>query len=185
MTLSNSRDPSPASSPPRTCSPSGSVTGGPSTTSAGCPPPSSMTATKTVVRKHVRRAETVPLHPEAMAFAAHYGFSIVVAPAWRPQFKGRVERQVAIVRHGVLDGRTFASPAEMDHAFATLAAHPEGRGPSQPRPGDRRAGRGRSGRPWRHLDQRAVLPAEGPFGREGRWAPGVSSPASDYMFSCT
>ena len=74
--------------------------------------------TKTVVRKHVRRNTDVPLHPEAIAFAAHYGFSIVVAPARRPQFKGRVERQVAIVRDGVLAGRTFASPEEMDGAFA-------------------------------------------------------------------
>jgi transposase len=74
--------------------------------------------TKTVVRKHVRRHQDVPLHPEAIAFAAHYGFRIVVAPACRPQFKGRVERQVSIVRHGVLDGRTFSSPAEMDDAFA-------------------------------------------------------------------
>jgi hypothetical protein len=61
----------------------------------------------------------VPLHPEAMAFAAHYGFAIVVAPPRRPQAKGRVERQVAIVRHGVLDGRSFASPVEMDDAFAS------------------------------------------------------------------
>ena len=74
--------------------------------------------TKTVVRKHVRRNQEVPLHPEAIAFAAHYGFSIVVAPARRPQFKGRVERQVAIVRHGVLDGRDFTSTSDMDTAFA-------------------------------------------------------------------
>jgi transposase len=74
--------------------------------------------TKTVVRKHVRRHQEVPLHPEAIAFAAHYGFAIVVAPARRPQFKGRVERQVAIVRHGVLDGRSFTSAEEMDDAFA-------------------------------------------------------------------
>ena len=73
--------------------------------------------TKTVVRKHVRRNVEVPLHPEAIAFAAHYGFSIVVAPARRPQFKGRVERQVSIVRHGVLEGRDFTSPGEMDDAF--------------------------------------------------------------------
>ncbi len=75
--------------------------------------------TKTVVRKHVRRNQEVPLHPEAMAFAAHYGFAIMVAPARRPQFKGRVERQVSVVRHGVLDGRTFTSVADMDDAFAT------------------------------------------------------------------
>src|SRR5215210_9422142 len=73
--------------------------------------------TKTVVRKHVRRGVEVPLHPEALAFAAHYGFAIVVAPARRPQAKGRVERQVSIVRHGVLDGRVFSSVTEMDGAF--------------------------------------------------------------------
>src|SRR5579872_2780870 len=50
--------------------------------------------TKTVVRRHVGRSMEVPLHPEAIAFAAHYGFSITVAPAYRPQAKGRVERQV-------------------------------------------------------------------------------------------
>ncbi len=75
--------------------------------------------TKTVVRKHVRRNVDVPLHPEAIAFAAHYGFRIVVAPARRPQFKGRVERQVSIVRHDVLDGREFSSTAEMDDAFGS------------------------------------------------------------------
>lgn len=73
--------------------------------------------TKTVVRKHVRRHESVPLHPEAIAFASHYGFSIVVAPAYRPEFKSRVERQVSIVRHGVLDGHSFCSIAEMDEVF--------------------------------------------------------------------
>ncbi len=79
--------------------------------------------TKTVVRKHVRRGVEVPLHPEAIAFAAHYDFSIVVAPARRPQFKGRVERQVSIVRHGVLEGREFTSPAEMDDAFLAWLPH--------------------------------------------------------------
>jgi transposase len=73
--------------------------------------------TKTVMRKHVRRNVDVPLHSEAIAFAAHYGFAIGVAPARRPQFKGRVERQVAIVREGVLAGRDFAAPKEMDDAF--------------------------------------------------------------------
>jgi transposase len=41
--------------------------------------------TKTVVKRHVGRGEAVPLHSEAIAFAAHYGFSIVVAPPRRPQ----------------------------------------------------------------------------------------------------
>lgn len=73
--------------------------------------------TKTVVRKHVRRGVEVPLHPEAVAFAAHYGFSVVVAPPRRPQFKGRVERQVDIVRNRVVMGRDFESTQAMDDAF--------------------------------------------------------------------
>jgi len=73
--------------------------------------------TKTVVKRHVGRGEAVPLHPEAIAFAAHYGFSIIVAPPRRPQWKGRVERQVLIVREHVLVGRIFSSVTEMDGAF--------------------------------------------------------------------
>jgi len=73
--------------------------------------------TKTVVRRHVGRGEAVPLHPEALAFAAHYGFAIQVCAPYRPQAKGRVERQVKIVRDGVLAGRTFYHPHEMDDAF--------------------------------------------------------------------
>jgi transposase len=73
--------------------------------------------TKTVVRRHVGRGEPVPLHPEALAFAMHYGFSICVCAPYRPQAKGRVERQVRIVRDGVLSGRTFYHPEEMDDAF--------------------------------------------------------------------
>ena len=63
--------------------------------------------TKTVVRRHVAPREAVPLHPEAAAFAAHYGFVIDVLAAYRPTGKGRVERQVAIVRDHVLAGRTL------------------------------------------------------------------------------
>jgi transposase len=74
--------------------------------------------TKTVVRRHVAPREAVPLHPEAAAFAAHYGFVIDVLAAGRPTGKGRVERQVAIVRDHVLAGRGFASLAELDAAFA-------------------------------------------------------------------
>ncbi len=89
----------------------------PSSTSVGCRPPSSMTAPRRWCASTWANVD-VPLHPEALAFAAHYGFSVVVAPARRPQFKGRVERQVAIVRDGVLRGRDFASAGEMDDAFA-------------------------------------------------------------------
>lgn len=45
------------------------------------------------------------------------GFSIDVLAAYRPTGKGRVERQVLIVREHVLAGRTFASLAELDEAF--------------------------------------------------------------------
>jgi len=60
----------------------------------------------------------VPLHPEAAAFAEHYGFSIDVLAAYRPTGKGRVERQVNIVRDHVLAGRSFDSIAGLDGAFA-------------------------------------------------------------------
>lgn len=73
--------------------------------------------TKTVVRRHVAPREAVPLHPEAAAFAQHYGFVIDVLAARRPTGKGRVERQVAIVRDHVLAGREFDSVAELDGAF--------------------------------------------------------------------
>ncbi|MEU9131837.1 IS21 family transposase [Kitasatospora sp. NPDC048540] len=73
--------------------------------------------TKTVVRRHVAPGEAVPLHPEAVAFAGHYDFDIDVLAAYRPQGKGRVERQVAIVRDHVLAGRAFSSVEELDAAF--------------------------------------------------------------------
>ncbi|WP_438272562.1 Mu transposase domain-containing protein [Streptomyces uncialis] len=73
--------------------------------------------TKTVVRRHVAPGEAVPLHPEAVGFAGHYDFDIDVLAAYRPQGKGRVERQVLIVRDHVLSGRSFSSLEEMDAAF--------------------------------------------------------------------
>ena len=73
--------------------------------------------TKTVVKRHVAPGKAVPLHPEAVAFAGHYGFGIDVLAAYRPTGKGRVERQVEIVRSHVLDGRAFYSLQEMDAAF--------------------------------------------------------------------
>jgi transposase len=73
--------------------------------------------TKTVVRRHVAPGAAVPLHPQAAAFAAHYGFVIDVLAAYRPTGKGRVERQVDIVRAHVLAGRSFDSIAELDAAF--------------------------------------------------------------------
>lgn len=75
--------------------------------------------TKTVVRRHVAPGAAVPLHPTAAAFAAHYGFTIDVLAAARPTGKGRVERQVLIVRDHVLAGREFDSISELDAAFQT------------------------------------------------------------------
>jgi transposase len=73
--------------------------------------------TKTVVKRHVAPGLAVPLHPEAAAFADHYGYGIDVLAAYRPTGKGRVERQVDIVRAHVLAGREFDTLAEMDAAF--------------------------------------------------------------------
>jgi len=74
--------------------------------------------TKTVIKRHVAPGVAVPLHPEAAAFADHYGFTIDVLAAYRPTGKGRVERQVTIVRDHVIAGRRFDSIAELDGAFA-------------------------------------------------------------------
>src|SRR5215217_4225661 len=74
--------------------------------------------TKTVIRRHVAPGVAVPLHPEAAAFADHYGFTIDVLAAYRPTGKGRVERQVNIVRDHMLAGRSFDSIAELGGAFA-------------------------------------------------------------------
>jgi transposase len=74
--------------------------------------------TKTVVRRHVAPGAAVPLHPEAVGFAGHYDFDIDVLAAYRPTGKGRVERQVTIIRDHVLAGRAFSSLQEMDAAFA-------------------------------------------------------------------
>ena len=71
-----------------------------------------------MVKRHVAPGVAVPLHPEAAAFADHYGFAIDVLAAYRPTGKGRVERQVSIVRDHVLAGRSFDSIAELDAAFA-------------------------------------------------------------------
>lgn len=73
--------------------------------------------TKTIVRRHVAPGRAVPIHPEAAAFAEHYGFAVDVLAARRPQGKGRVERQVLIVRDHVLAGRQFVSLDDLDGAF--------------------------------------------------------------------
>lgn len=72
---------------------------------------------KTVAKRHVGRGELVALHPEAIVFAAHYGFSITVATPRRHQSKGRALHQVVIVREHALVGRSFTTGVEMDRAF--------------------------------------------------------------------
>jgi DNA replication protein DnaC len=79
--------------------------------------------TKTVVGRHVGRGQATPLHPEAVAFAGHDQFAIRLCAPRRPQAKGRVERQVQIVRTHVLDGREFDSLGAMDQAFLAWLPH--------------------------------------------------------------
>lgn len=73
---------------------------------------------KTVVRRHVAPGKAVPVTAAATAFAGHYGFDIDVLAAYRPTGKGRVERQVDIVREHVVAGRSFRSVGDADAAFA-------------------------------------------------------------------
>jgi transposase len=73
--------------------------------------------TKTVVRRHVGRGEPVELHPEAVAFAAHYGFTPRVCWPERPQSKGRVERVVPLTREKVGAGRDFERLADWQAAW--------------------------------------------------------------------
>jgi hypothetical protein len=60
----------------------------------------------------------VPLHPEAARVRRALPVQHRVLAAYRPTGKGRVERQVSIVRDHVLSGRSFDSIAELDGAFA-------------------------------------------------------------------
>jgi transposase len=73
--------------------------------------------TKTVVRRHVGRGEPVELHGEALAYAAHYGFSIRVCWPERPQAKGRVERMVEVTREKVAAGRDLTTLEEWQAAW--------------------------------------------------------------------
>jgi len=68
--------------------------------------------TKTVVRAHVGRerglGENV-FHPEALASAHHYGFTLRLCRAYRPQTKGKVESDVPYVRERLLRAHSFGS----------------------------------------------------------------------------
>lgn len=119
MVLSYSRDPSAATPRAWTWPRSGARMRERSPTSAGVPGSIVYDRTKTVIRRRVGPGAAVPLHPIVSGFAGHYGFDIDVLAAYRPTGKGRVERQVNIVRDHVLGGRAFESVAEVDAAFMT------------------------------------------------------------------
>lgn len=66
--------------------------------------------TKTVVRAHVGRERSLGenlFHPEALASAHHYGFSLRLCRAYRPQTKGKVESDVPYVRERLLRAHAF------------------------------------------------------------------------------
>jgi transposase len=68
--------------------------------------------TKTVVKRSVgQRSE---LHPEAIAFAGHYGFTIHLCPPRRPQTKGKVEKQVDTMREWFFRGRSWTDLADLN-----------------------------------------------------------------------
>jgi transposase len=77
--------------------------------------------TATIVRRHVAPGKAVPLQPEAVAFAGHYGLATDVLAAFRSTGKGRVERYVEITRDHVLAGRSFATTEQADAAFLRWA----------------------------------------------------------------
>lgn len=79
--------------------------------------------TKTVVRRHVGRGEPVELHPEAVAFAAHYGFTPRVCWPERPQSKGRVERVVSLTREKVTAGRELITLEDYQAAWWEWLPH--------------------------------------------------------------
>ena len=99
--------------------------------------------TKTVVKRHVAPGMAVPLHPEAVAFAGHYGFDVDVLAAYRPTGKGRVERQVEIVRAHVLAGRAFVLAGGDGRRLRRVGRAPPHPGAPHAPGGDRGAGRGR------------------------------------------
>jgi transposase len=78
--------------------------------------------TKTVVRAHVGRerglGENV-FHPEALASAHHYGFTLRLCKAYRPQTKGKVESDVPYVRERLLRAHHFSGYEHANHEWAS------------------------------------------------------------------
>ena len=87
MTLSYSRDPFTCFTTRQDLATFWDATAGRSPISAGCPAPSSTTAPRPWSGDTWARGEAVPLHPEAVAFAEHYGFVIEVLAPYRPPAK--------------------------------------------------------------------------------------------------
>ena len=78
--------------------------------------------TKTVVRAHVGHERSLgenEFHPEALASAHHYGFSLRLCKAYRPQTKGKVESDVPYVRERLLRAHAFASYEHANRAWAS------------------------------------------------------------------
>jgi transposase len=58
-------------------------------------------------------------HPEALASAHHYGFTLKLCKAYRPQTKGKVESDVPYVRERLLRAHSFASYEHANEAWAS------------------------------------------------------------------
>jgi transposase len=79
--------------------------------------------TKTVVRQHVGRDVTLEeriFHPEALASAHHYGFSMRLCQAYRAKTKGKVESDVPWVRERRLRGAQLHQLRGGEHRLAVL-----------------------------------------------------------------
>lgn len=76
--------------------------------------------TKTVVRQHVGRDVTIErriFHPEALATAHHYGFSMRLCQPYRAKTKGKVEHDVSYVRERLLRGHGFSGHEQANVAW--------------------------------------------------------------------
>jgi transposase len=76
--------------------------------------------TKTVVRSHVGKdvsLEERRFHPEALASAHHYGFSMRLCQAYRAKTKGKVEHDVSWVRERLLRAHSFTSYEQANIAW--------------------------------------------------------------------
>jgi len=76
--------------------------------------------TKTVVRSHVGRDVMLDerrFHPEALASAHHYGFSMRLCRPYRAKTKGKVEHDVSWVRGRLLAAHGFTSYEQANTAW--------------------------------------------------------------------